>query len=170
MAFRIFTILDRSEFLPLNKNTMKRYLLISACMIFGWTCQGQASLDDVAWLNGKWNRTNAKPGRSGMEQWKKISATELQGEGINLKGVDTVFVERLKIILKESQLYYVADITGNKEPVYFKFTNVTPNGFVCENPQHDFPKKIVYAVEDNKLKATISGDGKQIDYLFEKAQ
>jgi len=46
--------------------------------------------------------------------------------------------------------------------------SITDNSFVCENPQHDFPKKISYLKEGNKIKATISGDGKSFDYLFEK--
>jgi hypothetical protein len=41
--------------------------------------------------------------------------------------------------------------------------------FVCENPKRDFPKKIVYEWEESRrLKATVSGNGKAIDYFFIK--
>lgn len=90
------------------------------------------------------------------------------GRGFNLKGVDTVFVEKIKIVVKDNELYYVADVPENKGEVYFRFIHFSRDGFVCENPQHDFPKKIAYSFDGKTLRATISGDGKQMDYLFEK--
>ena len=92
----------------------------------------------------------------------------MAGRGINLKGIDTTFVEKLKIILKDNAIYYVADVPQNKEPVLFKLTTQSETKLVFENPQHDFPKVITYEVLDKKLKAVISGDGKAIEYWFER--
>jgi Domain of unknown function (DUF6265) len=122
----------------------------------------------LEWLEGTWTRSNTKPGRTAHESWQKISTNEWQGLGVNMRGTDTAFLEKLKIIIKEENIYYVADIAANKEPVYFKMTVISDNGFVCENPQHDFPKMIAYQKDGNKIKATISGDGKSMDYFFEK--
>lgn len=122
----------------------------------------------IEWLVGTWHRINGKTERSGIEIWKKISNTELHGRGIALKGNDTTFVERLKIVVKERDLYYVADVPENKGLVYFKFTQITDQGFTCENPDHDFPKKIQYELAGTQLKANISGNGNVIEYLFEK--
>ena len=120
------------------------------------------------WLAGEWNRTNAKPGRSGVEKWIMNSATELHGWGISLRGSDTTFVEKLKITVKDNNIYYVADVPGNKQPVYFKLIKITENELVFENPEHDFPKQITYIRDGAKLKATIAGNGKAMEYLFEK--
>jgi hypothetical protein len=49
-------------------------------------------------------------------------------------------------------------------------TEISAASFTCENPEHDFSKKIVYQKDGDKLKATISGDGGSIDYFFEKVQ
>jgi len=130
--------------------------------------QVSPSLEKINWLEGSWVRTNVKPGRSGSEHWRKISATEWQGNGVNMKGTDTTFVEKLQLIVKDGAVFYVADVPENKGKVLFKFTRLDENGFTCENPNHDFPKKIDYQRNGNILKATISGDGKSIDYLFEK--
>ena len=119
----------------------------------------------VDWLVGTWTRTNAKPGRSGAEVWTKVN-NELIGRGVNMKGADTAFVEKLKIVSKDGKLFYVADVPENDGEVWFEFTELTNKSFVCENPTHDFPKKISYALEGDQLKATISGGGKEIDYLF----
>lgn len=92
----------------------------------------------------------------------------MKGKGATLQAADTVFVEKLKIVVKEDTLYYVADVPENKEPVLFKFTEITPTSFVCENPAHDFPKKIAYKLEGTKLTATISAGEKKMDFLFVK--
>jgi len=125
----------------------------------------QDELNRLAWLEGTWTRTNAKPDRSGIEVWSKKN-NELIGRGVNLKGTDTAFVEKLKIVSKDGKLFYVADVPENKSLVWFGFTELTSTSFVCENPEHDFPKKISYKLDGDNLKATISGDGKEIDYLF----
>ena len=143
------------------------YLLIFCTMI----CKAQSTAADfkkLQWLTGEWNRTNAKPGRSGIEKWVMNSPTELQGLGISMRGSDTAFVEKIKITVKNNNIYYVADVPENKGVVLFKLTKITDSEFVCENPNHDFPKIIAYTRDGTKLKATISGNGKTIDYLFEK--
>ena len=146
---------------------MKKWIVLSLVLVLTST-YAQTDLLQLEWLTGSWNRTNAKSGRSGVEIWQKKSAVEFVGKGINLKGTDTVFVEKLKIIIKEGAVFYVADVPQNKEPVLFKATSLSTSSVVFENPQHDFPKKIAYAWDGKKLKATISGDGKAIDYWFEK--
>ena len=122
----------------------------------------------LSWLAGNWKRTNVKPGRTAHERWEQTGTYEMHGFGVSMKEQDTLFVEKLKLVIKDNTIYYVADVPGNKQPVYFRLTAITKDGFTCENPDHDFPKKIVYRLEGDKLKATISGDGKAIDYLFER--
>ena len=154
---------------------MKKLLLVATIILgingIGNKLSAQQANEDfkkLDWLEGTWIRTNVKPGRSAEEKWQKISPTEWQGLGVTMNGTDTVFVEKLKLVAKDGNIFYVADIVENKEPVYFKLTNITGNSFVCENSKHDFPKMIAYQKEGNKIKATISGNGKSVDYLFEK--
>ena len=152
----------------------KEYLLIIAVCISGnifcqqITDQTTDNFKKLGWLEGTWTLTNAKAGQSGHERWRKTSPVELRGYGVTMKGTDTVFMEKLRILVREDNLYYLADVPENKEPVYFKLTKIGDAGFVCENPDHDFPKKITYRLVGDKLKATISGNGKPSDYLFIK--
>ena len=139
-------------------------LTIAATSAFAQT----TDIGKVEWLVGKWTRTNAKPGRSGVEIWTKKSATELVGRGISLKGTDTTFVEKLRIVVKDNKLFYVSDVPENKGEVWFGFTVLTENGFVCEDPKHDFPKKISYTLSGGELTAVVSGDGKMIDFVFKR--
>jgi hypothetical protein len=146
---------------------MKKFLLL----LFVVICASASaqSVNDLSWLTGTWNRTNVKAGRVAHERWVK-TAEGFQGWGVNLNGADTTFVEKLRIVSKDNKLYYVADVPQNKESTYFLIKEISANSFTCENPQHDFPKKIVYQLDGNKLKATISGNGKSMDYLFERKE
>ncbi len=140
---------------------------------FAGLCQApsqnaSADFKKLQWLVGNWNRTSVKPGKSGFEEWKRINEYELSGRGISMTGTDTTFIEKIGMIMKDNHIYYTADVPENKSVVFFKITELTPNGFTCENPDHDFPKKIVYKLEGNKMTAVISGDGKSIPYTFER--
>jgi hypothetical protein len=52
-------------------------------------------------------------------------------------------MEMITVLIRDDAIYYVADVPQNQQPVYFKFTEITESGFACENPDHDFPKKII---------------------------
>lgn len=131
---------------------------------------GNSNVNQLTWLVGTWKRTNTKAGQSGFESWYKISPTELRGQGVTMRGSDTLFVEKIRIISKDKDLFYVADVPENQKPVYFRLTELKENGFTCENPEHDFPKKITYNLQGNTLRAIISGNGKSIDYLFGRSK
>lgn len=147
--------------------------MVSSPPVFAQSLTGKTATDfsALSWLEGKWSRLNIKkPGRTAVEIWKKTNDTEFRGIGITLQGNDTVFVEKLKIIIDGNEIHYVADIPENPEPVHFKFTAQSEHGFVCENPKHDYPKKISYQVEGNTMKAQTSGDGKTQEFVFEKVE
>lgn len=122
----------------------------------------------LSWLQGSWSRTGMSQDKSGFEIWETLSPFEYSGLGISLRGHDTTFVEKLRIVAKEDGVFYVADVPENQKPVYFKFTALTDSTFVCENPDHDFPKKISYALNGTRLTARISGAGKEEEFMFER--
>lgn len=128
------------------------------------------SLEQLGWLIGEWQRMNTKPNRTAFEIWTKESPVKFSGTGLTLQGQDTVFVETLSLTFKNDKLYYIAEVSHNKEPTYFEVTQISDKGFVCENPQHDFPKKIEYTLYENRLTAIISGDGKSIPFRFVKIE
>jgi hypothetical protein len=129
----------------------------------------RTEFERLYWLNGVWNQTNlTKPGKELVEQWNKSGDYEMRGQATTTQNGDTVFVERTTLLIKDNAIYYVADVPQNNQPIYFKLISITANGFVCENSKHDFPKKITYELTGSQLKATISGNGKSLDYLYVK--
>ena len=144
--------------------------ILTVCTLNSF-CQSQKVTDDfkkLEWLSGVWIRTNPQPNRNVNERWVKISATEWQGFGITMKGQDTLSLEKLKMVIKDNTIYYVADMQENKQPVSFKLTEISENRFVVENPEHDFPKKIIYQRDGSSLRATIADNTKSVDYFFQR--
>lgn len=143
--------------------------MLMTCMVLCGYSQTilQPDIKKLKWLSGNWVRTNNKQGQTGMESWT-FHAEGLKGKGFTLAGKDTVFLEQLSIALRGKDLFYVVRAAAEAAPVYFRFTSITDSSFICENPQHDFPKKIAYRLQRGKMKATISGDGQHMDFLFRR--
>ncbi|MEQ9403007.1 MAG: DUF6265 family protein [Cyclobacteriaceae bacterium] len=143
-------------------------LFATLIMLFVGQLVFSQSVKDLKWLAAKWERVNVKAGQTAFEVWEKTGKEQLSGQGITLRGTDTVFIEKLSILMKEGDLYYVAEVSQNQDPTYFKITSASKDGFTCENPEHDFPKKIVYRLSGKDLTAVISGNGKEMGFVFRR--
>lgn len=126
------------------------------------------AIESLHWLIGHWERISMKEGSTGYEKWQKAGAHELSGKGVTMEDGDTVLVEKIRLVEKDNLIFYVADVPENNRSVYFRLTAIDTNGFTCVNPEHDFPKKIVYVKKGNQLVVTISDDKRAIDYVFVK--
>lgn len=152
----------------------RKLLLIIPILLLISAAYGQETnkqkFKKLEWLAGKWTRTNPDAGQSGYETWTKVSDLKLSGKGVTLKGKKTVFLENLEFIVKGNDIFYTVMVNGEKQPIFFKLTALSADGFTCENPQHDFPKKITYKREGKHIKAVISGNGQSVDYNFTAAK
>jgi hypothetical protein len=150
---------------------MKTIVLLASALLLGSASGISAQHKEFHWLTGTWKMKD-KPA---IEQWRvaKDSKT-LEGISYRIKGADTTVTEEIKLVLKEDSFYYVPDVAGDQGPVDFKITQRGAASFVAENPEHDFPKLIRYALvrkdEHDTLEATIEGNGKTIHYIFVKVE
>ena len=118
----------------------------------------RTDLEKLSWLLGNWAAVS--PDGGSYERWKKVSDTQYGGIGFAMEKGDTVFFERLMIEQRGADLYYIPSVKdqNNGEPVLFKLTSSAGNTFLFENPQHDFPQKIMYKqVGADSVYAEISG-------------
>lgn len=148
-------------------------LLCIALILFNFIIpdrQVKRDLQSLEWMLGTWQRTNTKPGQTAYEKWQKISRNEFKGIGVTLKGKDTIFKEKLKMVVRDNELFYVAEVSHNPAPVYFRVIAQETTGFVSSNPNHDFPKEISYRIEGDDLSVEISGDGKSGTFNFVKVE
>jgi hypothetical protein len=151
---------------------MKKILLLGTiCFVcFSFSCSQAHSTKspNFQWLTGKWERINIKAPKKAYEEWHLDNEGKLTGKGWMMIGQDTTFVEKLAIVERDDEWFYIADVSHNSEPTPFKMISWGKESFVSENPTHDFPKKISYSLENSVLTATISGNGKSMSFLFNK--
>lgn len=102
------------------------------------------------WLEGKITRSE--------EIWGRPGAGMMMGFSRTMRGDRTVEFEYIRIEPRDGVLVYVPTIRG-KETV-FKAAKVGANEAVFENPEHDFPQRIIYRGGGDSLTARIeSMDG-----------
>ncbi|MFM7428956.1 MAG: DUF6265 family protein [Flammeovirgaceae bacterium] len=142
---------------------MKKICLI----VFAVFCVSSlcAQVKGFDWLVGTWQEKD----NPNFEVWQMVG-DKLRAESFELKSDEIKTVtEKIRLIKKGSDFFYIPDVPHNAKPIEFKITSFHKNGFVAENPQHDFPKKISYKkINETELQATISGGNKSISYLFQK--
>ena len=118
---------------------------------------------EFSWLIGTWQDTE-----DSFEVWKD-EGSFLSGSSYKIdKAGNKTVTEEIKLIKKGNDFYYVPDVAGPQGPIEFKIISFDKNSFTAENPTHDFPKKIMYNVNEKQLDATISGGSKSISYSFKK--
>ncbi len=115
-------------------------------------------LKTMDWLVGNWE--NKSEFGDMQENWEKVNDSVYNGYSYFIKGKDTLHSETIALQQKEDQVLYVPTVKGqnNDQPVVFLLTKQTPKQLVFENPNHDYPKKIVYnQITSDSLVAVISG-------------
>jgi len=124
-------------------------------------------------LEGTW-KTVTKRGTIICEEWKKVDNKYLQNRGYMIKGNDTIVTERVALTNTKEGIFYTSTVEdqNNKQPIAFKMTKGEDNMFVFENPQHDFPKRIVYKlVTADSLHAFIddgTAAGKKQNFYYKR--
>jgi hypothetical protein len=82
------------------------------------------------------------------------------GVGRTIKDGKTASYEFLQIREKGDDIFYIAQPNG-AAPVQFKLVKMNPNEAIFENPDHDFPQRIIYQRSiDGSLLAAIEGEEK----------
>jgi hypothetical protein len=121
---------------------------------------GQApstAIADLAWIAGDWQ--TAAGGRSQVEEhWTQPAGRTMIGMGRTIAGGKTTEFEYLRLEQRADAIYYVAHPKARSPGTDFKLTRVSAQEAVFENPQHDFPKRIIYRKNvDGSLTASIDG-------------
>lgn len=133
----------------------------------------ESALKRLSWLIGTWKSTDKE--KVGYEVWRADSSACFVGEEYTMKGSEKTWSEKLRIEATDSGLFYVADVAHNAGPVQFKMTSQDSNMTVFENPEHDFPTRIIYKkVGVDSLHARIEGlrKGKTtgVDFMFSRVK
>ncbi|MFT3909866.1 MAG: DUF6265 family protein [Ferruginibacter sp.] len=127
-------------------------------------------------LEGTWVM-KSKKGNTIGESWVKVNDDYLQNKGFYVKGNDTVVTERVALRKIKNEISYTSTVEdqNNKQPIAFKLTSFENNVFIFENPEHDFPKRIIYElISADSIHAWIdagkSGTGGRQDFYYHRAK
>lgn len=136
-----------------------------------WQASTQTpTLADLAWMVGDWQ---SAPGgqRQVEEHWTTAAGGTMMGVGRTVAGDKTVEFEYLRIEQRADGIFYVAHPKARCPGTDFKLTRASATEAVFENPQHDFPKRVIYRKgEGDSLTATVDGgEGtKAITFSYKK--
>jgi hypothetical protein len=113
-----------------------------------------ATLDDLGWLAGDW--TQESDGRWTEESWTAPRGGVMLGHSRSGRGEAVREWEFLRLQADSAgRLAYIAQ-PGGKAPVRFALVDHGPARAIFENADHDYPQRIAYVRDGDRLTATIS--------------
>ncbi len=142
----------------MNRRTAAFMLLvISICFSAGE--MHASKLESFNWLLGSWQMQK----KSGIltESWKQSNDSTFEGNSYLIKTTgEKMLLENVQLVNRGQQFFYIPTTANqnNQQPVSFTITSHNNESFTAENPQHDFPKRIIYTlINKDSLHAVIDG-------------
>ncbi|HEY0686825.1 MAG TPA: DUF6265 family protein [Steroidobacter sp.] len=116
----------------------------------------EADIASLAWLAGCWQSEKGEPGSG--EHWLPPAGGAMFGVSRTVKNGKTVEFEFVQLrVNADGKLVFIALPSGQKEAT-FVASALDDRSVTFENPQHDFPQKVIYRLQpDGRLVARIEG-------------
>jgi len=139
---------------------MKIALTILALWI---TSIANAQSNLPTFLQGTWKMEN----KDIYEHWDELNENSLKGYSYYLSNGRITIIEYLDISQIDAEIIYTATVMGQNQGKGINFKLLKADSiFTFENPNHDFPKKIVYKkMNDNEIFVQV-GDGMQKGFSY----
>jgi hypothetical protein len=116
-----------------------------------------ARVEDLGWMSGPW----VSETREGWteELWMAPRRGLMLGTNRSGKGARATGFEYMRIEVDGAGRIAFWGSPGGKPAVAFTLVSSGPREAVFENPAHDFPTRIVYRRQGERLVASVSGPG-----------
>jgi uncharacterized protein YciI/Fe-S cluster assembly iron-binding protein IscA len=114
-------------------------------------------------LQGTWKMENKEI----YEHWDMLNNNTLKGFSYKIRNQQMVISEYLDVTRQGKEIIYTATVLNQNQGkgINFKLTK-TDSTFTFENPDHDFPKKIIYQkLTDTEIYVQVT-DGKQKGFAY----
>lgn len=157
---------------------MKATVLLFLLVFSVGAANGQDLLINIskfAWMSGCWERSDKAKSLLVSESWMRPAGTSMLGMGRTVKGDKTVDYEFMRIEIRGTDYYFVAQPKANATETAFKLTTSQPTSATFENPDHDFPQKIRYWKSGTdilfaRIEGTANGKAKRTDFQMTRAK
>lgn len=118
-------------------------------------------MDQLAFMSGNW--VQKKNGDEVQEQWQGPRAETMVATNLTSREGRPASFEFLRIAKKDGKIIYFAS-PGGRPATEFPLKELKENTVIFENPDHAFPRRILYTrVDANTLVARIEGRIKEQD-------
>jgi hypothetical protein len=146
------SFISGKHFMPTQSILVVALLLLASV---GATARA-ADISQLAWLGGCWKAEAAEPGSG--EHWLPLAGGTLLGVSRTVKQGMTIEFEFMQIgTMANGGLAFTAMPSGQRATV-FPLLRLAEAEVVFENPEHDFPQRVIYQREGTaKLRARIEG-------------
>lgn len=142
-----------------------KYALLFLILFLTDMTFAQSEIPDF--LEGTWKIENEEI----YEHWNKLNDNFLKGFSYKVSNGQMIISEYLDISISDNEIIYTATVLNQNQGkgINFKLTK-TDSKFTFENPDHDFPQKIVYQkLTDTEIFVQLSGgENNGFAYKMEK--
>lgn len=150
-----------------------RYLLLLSLLAGSLSAAGQASTADFRLLDqlqGTWRMNTRKS--TIVERWSRLNDSTWSGQTWRVVGADSALQQSMQLAKRGDGIYFMPVYEGHQPavPVRLKLRVLKQVGFVAEDLNNDFPRKITYRFKDARhLDARVEGtrDGTIEEYIFQ---
>ena len=131
------------------------------------------TINDLEWLKGCWSLN--RNGRETTEHWLKPAGGTMLGISRTIADGKTVEFEFTQIRQEASgEIFFIAKPSGQPE-ASFKMIKGGANEVVFENPQHDFPQRVIYRRQSDgsllgRIEGVSKGKEKSVDFPMTRAR
>lgn len=139
--------------------------LIVALSVLVGTCHAseplESTVDDLGWIAGHWR---AEHGDMVVEEgWIGPSGGSMLGVNRTVASERTAAFEYLRLEVSEGGVVMLASPGGRCPATPFHLVELVGQRAVFANPEHDFPQRIIYHRENDRLTTAIEGqvDGEE---------
>jgi hypothetical protein len=129
------------------------------------------TVQSLAWLAGCWASVDGEAGSG--ETWTAPAGGTLLGIGRTVKGGRTVAHEFQQVReARPGQIVLVALPSGQQEAT-FPLLRLTAREVVFENPQHDFPQRVLYRLTGQdlllgRIEGQRGGEARSVDFPMKR--
>jgi len=114
------------------------------------------TVDRLAWLSGCW--ASDEGGAGSEEHWMRPSGGTMLGMNRTVRHGETVAFEFMRIYENEGKSLTLLASPSQQSSASFELSTIGPSEVVFENPDHDFPHRIIYRlIEPGRLLGRIEG-------------
>ena len=145
-----------------------------AMLLTTWSNANQKSgVEQLEWISGCWVMDDGKERTE--ETWMKPAGKSMIGMSRTVAGGKTVHTESAQIRETNGQIAYIVTLGMGAKPTVFKLVKSSDNEVVFENPEHDFPQRIIYRRESAealfaRIEGAEKGVNKAMDFRYKRSK